>query len=84
MIKGYNSSYPSREYFERAASLFKEVIEHNKIHFSMRSEMVIEQLQKVKMSPNRRLNLLTIDELVRTNLHMMNSDMLDKKYENRK
>ena len=32
----------------------------------------------------RSLNLLTVDELVRTNLHMMNSDMLDKIYENGK
>lgn len=84
MIREFQSSYPSRYYFERAASLFKEMIEHERIHFSTETPRTVDSIKKVRMLPNGRLNLLTIDELVRSNLHMMNSDMMDKMYETTK
>ncbi len=76
------SSYPGRKYFERGANLLKESIENKRILFSTSvSDLTADSLMRVRMLPNGRLNLFTIDELVRSSFHMLASDVFNKMHE---
>lgn len=71
MPKNLSSSYRSRRDFEKGASLLKECIENKRISFSAEAEQLGESLLRVEMLPNGRLNLDTVDELVRSCFHML-------------
>ena len=82
MAKDMRSSYPGRRYFERGANLLKESRENKRILFSTGvSDQTAESLMRVRMLPNGRLNLFTIDELVRSSFHMLASDVFSKLHE---
>lgn len=83
MAKDLRSSYPERKYFERGANLLKECIEGRRINFSVNAKYLAESLEKVRMLPNGRLNLLTVNEMVRSSFHMLASDVF-KNYEKEK
>ena len=71
MAKNLRSSYPRRRDFERGANLLKECIEGQRINFAAQMEHMFDSLTRVKMLPNGRLNLDTVDELVRSTFHML-------------
>lgn len=82
MAKDMRSSYPGRKYFERGANLLKESIDNKRILFSTSvSDLTTDSLMRVRMLPNGRLNLFTIDELVRSSFHMLASDVFNKMHE---
>lgn len=82
MAKDMRSSYPGRKSFERGANLLKESIENKRILFSTSvSDLTADSLMRVRMLPNGRLNLFTIDELVRSSFHMLASDVFNKMHE---
>ena len=83
MTKDIHSSYPGRKEFERGANLLKESIENNRISISPHAQHLAYSLCRVKMLPNGRLNLYTVDELVRTNFHMLVANPW-KRYETKK
>lgn len=80
MFKERYSSYPSRRHFEHAANKLAELIRAGRLHVAADSHMV-ESTMQVKYLPNRRINLLTIDEIVRCTMHMMNNDIMNMDYE---
>lgn len=84
MYKEKPNSYPYRRSFEHGADLLKELIESDRLKISSHCEQMPHSLMKVRMLPNGRLNLLTVDELVRSNFHMLCSNMMDNKYEKEK
>lgn len=71
----YQQSYESRCDFEHASNKLKELIETDRFRIS--SQMLAGQLQKVRFLPNGRLNLLTVDEGVRTMFHMMQANFIE-------
>ncbi len=85
MTKDISSSYPERKYFERGANLLKEGIENKRIFFSAGvSGQLADSLMRVRKLPNGRLNLFTVDELVRSNFHMLVSGVLNTMHERKK
>jgi hypothetical protein len=62
--------------------LLKESIENKRILFSTGvSDQTADSLMRVRMLPNGRLNLFTVDELVRSSFHMLASDVFSKMHE---
>ena len=51
--------------------MLKECIEGQRINFAAQMEHMFDSLTRVKMLPNGRLNLDTVDELVRSTFHML-------------
>lgn len=82
MPKDLHSSYPERRYFERGANLLKECLENDRIRFSasVRSQTA-DSIQRVRVLPNGRLNLDTVDELVRSSFHMLASNVFNQMHE---
>lgn len=82
MTKDISSLYPGRKDFERGANLLKEGIEKKRIFFSAGvSSQTADSLKRVRILPNGRLNLFTVDELVRSNFHMLASDIFNITHE---
>ena len=81
MAKDLRSSYPARRDFERGTNLLKECIESGRIKFSMNSSETFDSLSKVRVRPHGRLNLDTVDELVRCTFHILASDRFKDFYE---
>ena len=82
MPKELGTSYPGRRCFERGANLLKECIENQRISFAKGMESHLEDsLLRVRMLPNGRLNLDTVDEMVRSTFHMLVSDHFKQMYE---
>lgn len=82
MAKYLGSSYPGRREFERGANLLKESIENKRI--SLARGMIThlgDSLSRVRTLPNGRINLNTIDELVRSTFHILASDNFREMYE---
>ena len=72
MAKDLHSSYPERRYFERGANLLRECLENDRIHFSTSVAIqTADSIMRVRVLPNGRLNLDTVDELVRSSFHML-------------
>lgn len=71
MPKELSSSYPRRRDFERGANLLKESIDNQRIVFSSGDSHFEDSLKRIRILPNGRLNLDTIDELVRSCFHML-------------
>lgn len=85
MPKELGSSYPARKYFERGANLLKESIENQRISFAKGIDgHLADSLLRVRMLPNGRLNLDTVDEMVRSTFHMLASDHFKQLYEGKK
>lgn len=55
-----------RKDFERQFNCLSELLIENKMKFSYQSKKSVESLQKIRMAPNRRYDLNTIDEVSRT------------------
>ena len=81
MAKDLHSSYPERRYFERGANLLRECLENDRIHFSSQTA---DSIMRVRVLPNGRLNLGTVDELVRSSFHMLASDIFNQMHEREK
>lgn len=82
MVKELRSSYPERRYFERGANLLRECLENGRIRFSASVvSQTADSLMRVRVLPNGRLNLDTVDELVRSSFHMLASDIFNQMYE---
>ena len=71
MPKNLSSSYSGRRDFERGANLLKESIENERIRFSAHMEHLSDSLTRVRILPNGRLNLDTVDEMVRSTFLML-------------
>lgn len=84
MPKSLGSSYPRRCDFERGANLLKENIENGRIRFASHLEHVGDSIMRVRKLPNGRLNLDTVDELVRTHFHFLTSKQAEQYYETEK
>lgn len=85
MPKEFGSSYPGRRHFERGANLLKENIENQRISFGKGvSYHLADSLMRVRVLLNGRLNLDTIDEMVRSTFHMLASDHFKQMYETKK
>lgn len=79
MTKELHSSYPERRYFERGANLLRECLENDRIRFSARgANQTADSIMRVRVLPNGRLNLYTVDELVRSSFHMLASDVFNQ------
>ena len=81
MPKNLSSSYPRRCDFERGANLLKENIDNNRIRFAPQLVHIADSILRVRVLPNGRLNLETVDELVRTHFHFLTSKQVEKYYE---
>ena len=85
MPKDLSSSYPGRQNFERGANLLKERIENKQISFSKDvSYHLADSLKRVRILPNGRLNLDTVDESVRSIFHMLASNHFTQMHEAKK
>lgn len=85
MPKELGTSYPARKYFERGANLLKECIENQRIFFTKGIDgHLADSLLMVRMLPNGRLNLDTVDEMVRSTFHILASDHFKQLYEGKK
>ncbi len=65
MIENKKNYRDSRYEFERELNIFHEVLANKKVHFTKNSYKTIDGIKKVRYSPNKRINLNTINELVR-------------------
>lgn len=75
------SEPPKNRYeFERRCHLLAEALNNQKIYFSTETPRTVESIKKVRFSPNRRIDLLTIDESLRA-LFVMLNNMSDQKEE---
>lgn len=65
--------------FERNFNLLKEQGYQGKMHFMQGTSHVMDSLNKVKILPNGRIDLLTINEGARLQANMMNNfaNMID-------
>jgi hypothetical protein len=81
MPKDLSSLYHKRSDFERGANLLKECIENGRMRFASHLEQEFDSLGRVRTLPNGRLNLDTVDELVRTNFSFLVSNPFDRVYE---
>lgn len=82
MAKDLHSSYPERRYFERGANLLRECLENDCIRFSASgANQTADSIMRVRVLPNGRLNLDTVDELVRSSFHMLASDVFNQLHE---
>jgi len=71
MFEPRTDSYVSRKSFERNAFIIAEKIHAGTIHFNKEMSHLFTGLSRVRELPNKRINLLTIDESVRSVMHMM-------------
>lgn len=82
MAKDLHSLYPDRRSFERGANLLRECIENDRIRFSVSAASKTgDSIRRVRVLPNGRLNLDTVDELVRSSFHMLASDVFNQMHE---
>jgi hypothetical protein len=77
MFEPNTPSYRDRKDFERNAFLISELIKRNQLSINIEMKGKL-RLDKVRYAPNERLNIDTIDEGVRSMMHMMNGGILDQ------
>lgn len=63
----------NRSDFERNMNLLAEEMRLGRVHFSEQSRKTIRGLLDVRMTPNRRINLLTINEMARLTANTISS-----------
>lgn len=66
------STPATREEFERRMNLLAEQIQQGKMNFSGHLIRSIDGIMRVRMLPNGRIDLLSIDESTRLQANMMN------------
>lgn len=66
MFESRKGNRDSRAEFEREMNILGVNLERDRIKFSINTKKSIEDLKKVRYSPNRRFDLNTISEMVRT------------------
>lgn len=60
----------------------RECLENDRIHFSISvASQTTDSIMRVRVLPNGRLNLGTVDEFVRSSFHMIASDIFNQIYE---
>lgn len=60
----------------------RECLENDRIRFSASgANQTVDSIMRVRVLPNGRLNLDTVDELVRSSFHMLASDVLNQLHE---
>ena len=63
----------------------RECLENDRIHFSISvASQTTDSIMRVRVLPNGRLNLGTVDELVRSSFHMLASDIFNQMHEREK
>lgn len=68
------SQPPKNRYeFERRCHLLAEALNNQKIYFSTKTVRAIESIKEVRFSPNRRIDLITINESLRSILIMLDN-----------
>lgn len=77
MYKPNTPSYRDRKDFERSAFLISELIERDQLRVNNEIKGRL-RLDKVRYAPNGRVNIDTIDEGVRSIMHMMGGGMFDQ------
>ncbi len=81
MTKDLRQAYSGRRDFERGTNLLKESIERGRIKFSIQSNNIFDSLSNVRILPNGRLNLDTVDEMVRCTFHILALNQFNDFYE---
>ena len=66
MFESRKGNRDSRLGFEREINILGENLMNGRISFSKSTKKSTEDLKKVRFSPNKRVNLNTISEMVRT------------------
>jgi len=85
MFESKKGNRDSRTDFERELSILGENLENGRIKFSMHMKKSTHDLTKVRYAPNRRVDLNTISEMVRTlamSVNFQHRDMLNSELEN--
>lgn len=60
----------------------RECLENDRIHFSISvASQTADSIMRVRVLPNGRLNLGTVDEFVRSSFHMIASDIFNQIHE---
>lgn len=60
----------------------RECLENDRIHFSISvASQTTDSIMCVRVLPNGRLNLGTVDEFVRSSFHMIASDIFNQIHE---
>jgi len=77
MYKPNTPSYRDRKDFERSAFLISELIKRDQLSINIEMKGRL-RLDKVRYAPNGRVNIDTIDEGVRSMMHMMGGGILDQ------
>lgn len=83
MFEPNTPSYRNRTDFERNAFLLSEMIIQKKLQMNI-SMKGNTGLEKVRIVPNGRININTIDERVRSMMHMMGGMLKQMNQENLK
>lgn len=78
MFESRGSFNNSRYEFELKLNMHAEKIMKKQMHFSIHSIRLVESLNKVRKLPNGRIDLNTVDELVRVTANMMGQFEFDK------
>ncbi|MDO6737378.1 hypothetical protein [Wenyingzhuangia sp. 2_MG-2023] len=81
MIENKKNYRDSRYDFERDLNLLHEVLIDGKIRFTKESSKSIDAIKKVRYSPNQRIDLNTINELVRVTAMMVSNQKDTQEYE---
>ena len=66
MFESRKGNRDSRTDFEREINILGENIMNGKMHFSEGSKKSVQDLKNIRYSPNKRVDLNTITEMVRT------------------
>ena len=78
MYEPRGSFNDSRFEFEQKLNMLVEKIKKKQMHFSYQSRRSVESIKKVRKLPNGRIDLNTVDELVRVTANMMGQFEFDK------
>lgn len=74
----------NRNDFERNMNLLAEELRLDQIRFTIESKKTVHSLMDVRIAPNGRINLLTINEMARVTSMMVSSKPLIEQNEKRK
>lgn len=85
MFESRKGNRDSRADFERELSVLGENLENGRIKFSIHMKKSTQDLTKVRYTPNKRIDLNTVSEMVRTlamSVNFQHRDMLNSELEN--
>ena len=78
MYESRGSFNDSRFEFEQKLNMLAEKLRKNQMRFSIQSRRSVESIKKVRKLPNGRIDINTVDELVRVTANMMGQFEHDK------